>query len=407
MIKNYLTVAIRNLLRHKAYTFINMVGLAIGLTCSMLILLYLQYEFSYDRHHNKADRIHRVLEIRTQSNGDLSYRYAASRPVAPALAEAFPDIERATRFMYRLVNIGIEGKESMKGFVTVADREFFHVFDFPMVQGDVQTGLQAPSSIFVTQSLAKTLFGDTDPIGRTVQLDSKFFGEIYTISGVFKDMPKTSNSDLAPDLITTTKPLKSADIDRVWQGWPLFFTYVLLEANASASTLEEKLPNFVQRHKDGFASNIEGYKLLPLTDVHLHGRQYGLMGVDGDINSCYALGLIGIVILVVACINFMNLSTARSARRMREVGMRKVVGAKRTQLVYQFLCESVLLSILSFILSLGLTQLTLPMLNEFMQIQISLSTAIVPTLAVLGIGVGILAGSYPAFFCLHFPPSRP
>ena len=405
MFKNYFTVAIRNLLKHKAYTFINVIGLVIGLTCSTLILLYLQYEFSYDRHHSKADRIHRILQTNRESNGDVSYRYGIRSTAAPGLAEEFPEVERATSFIYRAVDIGIEGKESLKGFVTVADAEFFQVFDFPMVQGDVQAGLQTPFSIFITQRLAKTLFGDGDPIGQTVLLDSKLFGDRYTISGILKDMPKTSASDLAPDLITATRPRKSDDIDAIWEWWPIFFSYVLLEPNASISTLEAKFPDFVQRHSNVPASEITwGYKSMPLTDMHLHGGQYNLLGEFGDINSCYALGLIGIVIVVVACINFMNLSTARSARRMREVGMRKVVGARRMQLVYQFLCESVLLSLVAFVFALGLTYMLLPLLNEFMQIQISLNMAIVPLLALLGMGVGILAGSYPAFFLSSFRP---
>jgi len=408
MFKNYLTVAIRNLMHHKVYTFINMIGLAIGLTCSTLILLYLQHEFSYNRHHSKADRIHRVFPEHRRPNGDLSYHYAVPGPVAPVLAEEFPEVERATRFMSRSVNVIAEGRESVGGGVTVADREFFHIFDFPMIQGDAQTGLQTPFSIFVTQSFAQKLFGNTDPTGKTVLLDSKLFGDIYTISGILKDTPKTSTFDLAPDMITTTPPLKSAaEMEEVWESWNGFtitYTYVQLKPDASDSALEEKLPNFVRRHFGEEAAQYYHYKLMPLTQLHLYGRQYGIGGIDGDINTCYTLGLIGIVIVVVACINFMNLSTARSTRRMREVGMRKVVGAKRAQLVYQFLCESVLLSILSLVLSLGLTELTLPMLSEFMHIQVSLNAVTVPALVVFGIGVGILAGSYPAFFLSSFRP---
>jgi putative ABC transport system permease protein len=406
MLKNYLTVAIRNLMRHKAYTFINMIGLAIGLTCSTLIMLYLQHEFSYDRHHSKADRIHRVFPAHREPNGDMSYHYAVPGPVAPALAEDFPEVERATRFMSRGVQVGVEGKESLRGRVTVADREFFRIFDFPLVQGDAQTGLQTPFSIFVTQSFAQKLFGDADPTGKTIQLDSKLFGDIYTVSGILKDPPETSTFDLAPDMVTATHPLKSTYKEKVWELWKdgftITYTYIQLQPNALGSVLEKKLPNFIEQHLGKDVAQHTHYKLMPLTRLHLYGRQYGIARTDGDINTCYTLGLIGIVIVVVACINFMNLSTARSARRMREVGMRKVVGAKRTQLVYQFLCESVLLSILSLILSLSLTPLALPMLSGFMQMHLSLNAVAVLVLVVLA--VGILAGSYPAFFLSSFRP---
>lgn len=408
MFKNYLIVASRNLMRHKAYTFINVIGLAIGLTCSTLILLYLQHEFSYDRHHSRADRIHRIFPAYQEKNGDISYHYAVPGPVAPALAEDFPEVERATRFMRRGVNVGVAGQESVRGRITVADREFFHVFDFPLVRGDAKTGLQTPFSIFVTQSFAQKLFGDGDPIGKTIQLDDKIFDATYTVSGILKDPPETSNFGLAPDMVTTTRTLKGNYTENTWDLWKDSFTithtYVQLQPNVSGSALEKKLPNFITQHLGKDAAQHTQYKMMPLTDLHLYGRQYGLSRADGDINTCYTLGLIGIVIVLVACINFMNLSTARSARRMREVGMRKVVGAKRTQLVYQFLCESVLLSILALILSLSLTQLALPMLSGFMQMHLSLNAVAVFAFVVLGVVVGVLAGSYPAFFLSSFRP---
>ncbi|MBT5829340.1 MAG: FtsX-like permease family protein, partial [Candidatus Latescibacteria bacterium] len=417
MFKNYITIAIRNLARHKAYTFINIIGLAIGLTCSTLIFLYLQHEFSYNRHHSKADRIYKILHAQRQSNGNVRYQFAAQGPIAPALAEEFPEIERATRFMHRdNVYVGIEGKEHLKGTTMVADREFFNVFDFPLIEGNVQTGLQTPFSIFVTQSFAKKLFGDTSPIGKTVSVQSKFFDEIYTVTGILQDIPETSVWELSPDLITTTVPLKSAErmkeVWENWQGWGprhvgLTYSYALLKQGASVSATAEKLPDFVKRHLGNDIAQTDHYELMPLTQLHLHGKYKPGIGrlYRGDINTCYILSFVGLLIVVIACINFMNLTTARSTRRMREVGMRKVVGAKRAQLIYQFLGESILLSTLSLFLSMGITELTLPMLNAFLNIQLSLNMAVLPILLALAIGVGVLAGSYPAFFLSSFKPN--
>ncbi len=412
MFKNYLTVAIRTLARHKTYTFINVIGLAIGLTCSTLILLYLQHEFSYDRHHSKADRIHRVIAERRLSNGDLSYPFGVQGPVASALAEDFPEIERTTGFYYRPVDIRMDGKDLLKARVRVVDAEFFNIFDYPLVKGNVQTGLQTPFSAFITQTLAYKLFGNEDPMGQEILMQSKLFDHIYTITGILKDMTKTTTYELASELITATfSPPENTPfpqfLEEIQNDWSVYYalTYILLKPTASVATLKEKLPDFAKRYLGEESAQEVQYKMMPLTQLHLHGRDYGVLRVTGNIQVCYAFGLIGILIVFVACINFMNLSTARSARRMREVGMRKAVGAKRIQLIYQFLGESILLSALALIISLGLTELTLPLLNGFMDIQLSLRADLLPVLLVLAIGVGLLAGSYPALFLSSFKPT--
>ena len=367
MFRNYFTVAIRNLARHKAYTFINVIGLAIGLTCSTLILLYLQHEFSYDRHHTKADRIYKVFQSQRLPTGDMSYYYGTQGPVAPAMAEEFPEVERATRFLQRYSLVGIEGKESLRGRVIVADHEFFNIFDFPLIEGNAQTGLLQPFSIFVTQSFAQSLFGHEDPIGKTVKLTSKLFDDDYTITGILKDTPGNSIDEITTQLITTTpsrKNFESRNAQEIWERWKgsgITRTYILLKANTSISTIKQKLPDFVRRYLGDDVAKTESYELMPLTELYFQGFQkYGLPFTGtGDLTACYALGWTGLFIVIIACINFMNLSTARSSRRMREVGLRKVVGAKRTQLVYEFLGESILLSLLSFVLALGLDHRTI------------------------------------------------
>lgn len=414
MFKNYITVAIRNLARNKAYTFINVIGLAIGLTCSTLILLYLQNEFSYDRHHSKADRIYKIFQSERLSSGKMTYHYGIQGPAAPAMAKELPEIERATRFINRAVQVGTEGKESLRKRVTVADREFFKIFDFPLHEGNTQTGLQQPFSIFITQSLAQSLFGNESPIGKTIKITSKLFDDHYTITGILKDAPENSTKELAPELITMTLPNKNPErMIETWENWDgwggigIARTYLLLKTNVAQSNLKKKLPGFRMQHLSNKTTKAKSYELLPLTDLYFQGYQkYRLPSTNnGNLNTCYALGWTGFFIVIIACINFMNLSTARSVRRMREVGLRKVVGAKRTQLIHQFLGESVLLAIFSLMLALGLTELALPILNGFMQINLSINPQLLLFCLILTIGVGLLAGSYPALFLSAFRPT--
>lgn len=425
MLKNYLTIAIRNLARHRAYTFINVIGLAIGLTCSTLILLYLQHEFSYDRHHSKADRIYKVIRQHHPTGGEITYARGTQGPVGPTLADEYPEVERATHFMFRFVYMNHQNNDAVLSRVSVIDKEFFNIFDYTPIQGDLSTGLRMPFSAFITRTFAQKIFGEENPIGKTIWIKSKFFNHEYTITGLLENAPETSITEFHADVFTTTFPPQPDRPDReksIWEEWrpkttflPLT-TYILLSPNASIEDLRQKLPDFERRHLGDEIAQRDNYLLAPLTRIHLHlGRELGwsaltatlpgLVKPSGDIRTCYAFGLIGIFIIVVACINFMNLSTARAARRMREVGLRKVVGAKRTQLIYQFLGESILLSIMSLILALGLTELTLPTLNGYLNLTLALTPPILPILFMLTIGVGLLAGTYPAFFLSSFRPA--
>jgi putative ABC transport system permease protein len=410
MLRSYLTIALRNARRDGVFSLLNVIGLAIGLACGILILLYVQREFSYDRHHAKADRIHRVFTKWTQANGETSYGYAAQGPVGPTLVEDYPEVEDGTRFMRREVSISFDNQEGIHSEVMVADDRFFHVFDFPAVIGDPTTDLIAPGSVFVTRRMARQLFGDASPIGRRVLLTAKFFNEECTITGVLEDPPTTSILDLAPDVVTLTRPRKSADlIDEMWEKWQHGFittqTYIVLRPGASPDALRGKFRDFVVRHYGEWAewTNLE---TMPLTELHLQGRQrYSLSFLEGDITTSYTLAIIGILITAVACINYMNLATARSARRVREVGMRKVSGARRGQLILQFMGESVLIVTISTISALGIVALALPSANGFMNMDLSIDAGAVPALIVFALVVGGLAGIYPALFLSSFPPA--
>ena len=409
VLKNYLTVALRHLLRDRAYTWINIAGLATGLACGIVVLLYLQHEYSYDRHHTKADRIHKVFRFDRQENSEITYDYAASGRVAPTMASEFPEVEDATRFMRRIVYVSPEDADALISNIVVADDRFFEVFDFPAVEGNPGTDLISPGTAFVTRSFAQKLFGDSAAVGRTVVAQSKLFDETYVIAGILKNPPSSSIDELSPDLITMTRPSKSSEIRAIWEewdGWNLTNTYVVLRENASHHDFREKLPGFVLRHLgEDWARHI-GLETIPLTDLYFHGRpRYGLPGLHGDINTCYTLAWIGLFVLFIASINFTNLATARASRRMREVGMRKVAGARRRQIAMQFLGESLLLTLFSTLIAITFVALVLPTLNAAQGMQLVLSLEIVPHLLILSLSVGVAAGSYPSFYLSSFQPA--
>jgi putative ABC transport system permease protein len=409
LLKNYLTVAFRHALRDRTFSLINIVGLATGLACGTVILLYLQYEFSYNRHHSKADRIHKLVQFHRQESGGTIYNYGTTGVVGPTLVEEFPEVEDATRFMQRRIHVNSPGEEGHVTNVAVADDRFFEVFDFPVLEGDVENGLATPGSAFITQALAERLFGDTLAVGQIVEVKSKLFDETYEITGILQNVPSNSMRELSPGLVTTTRP-SGKDPERIrniwedWGGWAIAHTHILLRPGASPEAVREKLPDFAERHLGADWAKWVGYAMIPLTDIHFHGRQrLGLPNQEGDLETCTTLGWIGVFVVIVACINFANLATARAVRRMREVGMRKVAGARRGQLIGQFLGESLALALLSFFLAVGIVALALPSINGAMATHLSLTLSVFPILLIMCLTAGLLAGSYPAFFISSFP----
>lgn len=414
MFKNYLMIAVRNLLRYKAYSMVNVLGLAVGMMCCVFTFLFVQHEYSYDRHHRQADRIYKVLREKRKPDGERYYSTGTLGPVAPTLAKEYPAIERGTRFFNRPMQLVYQ----QKGFteqVIVADQEFLNVFDYPLLKGN-KADLKVPYSAFITQRLAHKMFGDLDPMGKVVGITYKWVKGDFRIVGILKDIPETSIEELKGDLltITRTKPSVPRDFpenwqEMLWEQWGTksnfhpMQTYVLLKSGASVSDLTPILPDFALRHlgeKNGI-----GYALAPLTRLYLYGREdYGL-GVYGDYRKSYVFGVVGVFILVIACINFVNLSTARSARRAREVGMRKVVGAHRIHLVCQFMGESVLLSVLALLFALVLVGTLLPYFNAYLGLGLSIDGSVLLGMWGLVLVVGVFAGSYPAFLLSSFRPA--
>jgi putative ABC transport system permease protein len=403
MIRNYLTVALRNLRKNKAYSLINITGLAIGMGCSILILLWVRDELGYDRFHANFDRIHRVYRdeaLTAPGSGSA----LTSPPMAGAFKKDFPEVRLATRFgtwQRRLVANG--DRTFTETRYMHADPDFFEMFTFPFVQGDPRTALSEPYSIVLTESAAAKYFGADDPMGRTLTVDRGFD---VVVTGIVKDPPPTSS--LRFDLLSPFQLLLSRYIgDENGDNWGFnsFATLLLLAPGVQTAEFNTKLEGYLQRYaKD----DTDRLAVQPLAAVHLRST----MGHDnlgtGGIKYVWIFSALALFILAIASINFMNLTTARSAKRAREVGLRKVVGARRPQLVRQFFAESVLMSLAALGLALILVELFLPPFNTLSGKLIATSwTANLPLLlGCLGLAVatGLLSGIYPALFLSSFRP---
>ena len=410
MFRNYLTIALRNLNRQKSFSAINILGLAIGLGTCFLIVLYIQDELSFDSWHAKGDRVYRVIR-ETRSGGQSDYLPYTSGALARALEQDFPEVEKAVRVI--TLDVRLEEKKFEMG-VCVADPELFEIFDFPFARGNLETAFPNPNAIAITESAAKRLFGDEDPIGKTITADSNHHGGERTITAVLKDV--SHNSTLQFDYVSTGG-FTSPGAKYVWEnwiptdGWRPVNTYFLLREGADPKALSAKLPEFIDRYMGAEIARTNAYHLQPLNRVYLYSRQdYNLDWYFGDIDRVYQFGAIAFLVLAIGCINFTNLTTAQSARRAHEVGLRKVSGAYRSQLMGQFLGESVLTALVALVLALVAVKFVLPEFNAFFFKQLELNFLSDPllTIALIGIAVfvGLLAGVYPAFFLSAYEPTE-
>jgi putative ABC transport system permease protein len=407
MIKNNLKIAIRSLLRHKAFSFINILGLAVGISACFLIYLYVTFETSYDNFHSKADRIYRVVtDVKTPTE-TIESGYITT-PVAPNLKRDFPEIEDAVRiapdeFLVKKGNIQFQEKRTV-----LADSTLFNVFDFPLVAGDKKTALIEPMSVVISQTTAKKYFGNTNPMGQEIQITGDAFNA--KITGVMKDIPK--NSQIEADLIisksSTTKMQDYGMSDSEWTNHTNY-TYILVRPNTNVKALAAKFPAFQEFHHGAEAKKFQMQDYLslePLRDVYLKSKRGGF--ITGSINNIYIFSAIGIFILLIACINFINLTTARSSERAKEVGIRKVVGALRFQLARQFISESIIICLIAFALSLVLSAILLPLFNHLAGKEISDSIFNNPlqveVLFVISILIGLVAGIYPSLVLSSFKP---
>ncbi len=416
MFKNDMKMALRTIKHNKGYTFINMTGLAVGIASCLLILLFVQHELSYDKFHEKAERIVRIgMQAELGTN---SFTIAdGPSPLAEALRNDLPEVVDSTRlFAVRQAYLQYEDKQFKEEDFIYADPNVFDVFTLPLITGDPETALAQPDSILITPAIAEKYFGSLDVLGRVIQGEDD---RSFKVTGIIQELP--DNSHFHFDLMASSlgyPPSKAPD----WFSNGTY-TYLVLDENIPVSQLEAKLPELTKQYieptiQEGFGisfdkfletGNFFGFSALPLLDIHLHSTVDNDWEPSGSYDTVIIFTAIALVIMLVACINFTNLATARASKRANEVGVRKVVGSYRRQLVQQFLTESLFLSFLAFVIALALVRVALPGFNKIMDKEISmalLGTWYIPPLMVLfALAVGILAGVYPAFMLAAFRPA--
>jgi len=356
MLKNYFKIAFRNLWRHRVFSLINIIGLTVGMTACFLIFLYVRFELSYDSMHSKADRTYRIVcDIKTPT--ETLKTSGPSWAVGPHLIKGdFPQVEASVRttnnsFLVRKGNVKFQELNTL-----MADSSFFQVFDFKLIRGNPSTALNDQLSIVFTKSAAKKYFGDADPVGQTVLLTGDGF--TAKITGLMEDLPENSTirADMIVSMTTLTRKFNPG-LDDQWGNYGNN-TYVLLKPGASAIAFTKQLPAFLEKMNGTEMKQLNMYPTLMLEkfrDVYLRSTRDG--SKKGNINNVYTFSIIAVFILLIACFNFVNLTTARSAERAKEVGIRKVVGAGKPQLTRQFIGESVLLCVIAFVFTLGLAAL--------------------------------------------------
>ncbi len=417
MIKNYIKIDLRNILKYKFYSVLNILGLGIGIASFLFILLYTQNELSYDKYHAQADNIVRIdFHARLGENEFVSAQNSA--PIGPTLYSDYPEVLSYCRFRDRgSYLVKYEENHYKEERIIYVDSTFFKFFSVPLIESDSQSALRDPNSIVLTQKMAEKYFGSSEPIGKTLILDNR---DNFKVTGVISEIP--DNTHFKYDFLMSMASLESSRSAN-W-GSNNFNTYVLLKEGTNLEEFEQKiqitfkkgfepiLRDYVGTTWDEFmaAGNYALYDITPLTRIHLHSNKSDELGANGDYRYIYSFGLIGFFILLIACINFVNLTTARSVNRAKEVGIRKVVGAEKGTLVRQFLSESTLITIVALFLAFGLLHLTLPYFNELSAKTFGMSAFYSPWFVGVAISitliVGLLSGLYPALYLSRFMPVK-
>ncbi len=417
MIKNYFTIAWRNLWRNKGFSAINIAGLAIGIATCLLIILYVSHETGYDRFNEKSGRIVRVF-FQGEIQGQKMKESTVMAPVAGVMKTDYPEVEDATRLRssYEKPKIMYDGKTFRDDVMAYADANFFSVFTLPFVQGNAATALAEPNTMVLTETVAKKYFGNAAAMGRVIGIKGK--DVTYKITGVMKDIP--ANSHFQFGLLASMQNVAESK-EANWMS-SNFYTYLLLKEGYDHTKLEVKLPQLVEKYigpqmKEGTGQTLAEFRksgsdlsfhLQPLTDIHLHSDFNNDLSQPGNVQYIYIFSAIAIFMLLIACINFMNLSTASASKRSKEVGVRKVLGSMRKELVEQFLTESVVVAAIALVLSIGLIYLALPFFNELTGLQLSPNIKehplLLPGLLLFVLFTGMIAGSYPALYLSSFKP---
>ncbi len=402
MIKNYLKVALRNIRRHKGFSFINIAGLAIGLACCLLITIWVLDELSYDKFHENAANLYRVEEDQHYS-GRIFYVYVTPYPLGPALKAEIPEIIDATRVVWtRGLLFKYEDHTFFEDSGRAVDPSFLKMFTYPLVKGDKNTALDSPFSVVLSEDLAEKYFGENEPIGKVITLNNQYE---FTVTGVLENIPH--NTELQFDFLVPYEILKRMGQTQEEDfGSNSIYTFVQLPDGTPPEHVNQKIFGFIRTKLPESRTDL---RLMPFTRLHLH-QFFGYEKGAGAIQYVYIFSIIAFIVLLIACINFMNLSTARSANRAKEVGLRKVVGAVKGHLVRQFYGESVVYAFIALIFAVGIVTLLLPAFSNLASKELSWSVAGIETILIGLLGItlftGLVAGSYPAMFLSAFQPAR-
>lgn len=409
MLKNYIKIAIRNISRNKIYSTISVLGLAIGITGATLLYLYVSDELSYDRFHEKSDRIYRIVEISENSDQGTRYFGQTAPVLGTTLKNEYPEIEQMVRVYQPVGHIDMmwEGERIHERNYILADPGFFKVFDFEIIRGDSENPLAVPNSVVISDRTAERLFGDENPIGRDLPLNNI---TPVTVTAVVKDVP--GNSHLQFDY-AVSRENTGIDWERYLNDWSVYgaYTYLLLDPSTEVDQFYTKLDDFIENQAES-NPDARNFYLQSLTDIYFNSSEieFGIEQTHGNRFYISIFSAIGLFLLLIAGINYMNLATALSARRGREIGIRKAAGAERKQLVVQFLSESVVIALLACFISYFFIELSLPFFNEITGKEFALNMettgTILGILFVTGLTLGILSGGYPAFYLALIQPIR-
>lgn len=408
MLKNYIRVVLRNLLKNKVYTSINVFGLAIGITCCIIIAFYILQETNYDSFYSDNDRIFRVTVSLTTPEG-INHTASSHIPIADALDKDYPEIEEITRvFLFEKKLLRAKDIILFQDKIAFVDSTFFNVLDLDVISGDPANSLKSPNNLFISENVAKKFFGNTDPIGKTITYDNY---KEFIVAGVFKNLPITSH--LKAEVLIPFKNLYDNKIFSYTMNWGLMapnYTFIKLHKNSSVSDLEKKCESFFSKYTEVNSGARFDLKFQPIRDIHIYSHLEYEPGTNNSISNLLIISTIGLFILMIASINYMNLSTAKATKRAKEVGVRKVMGAFKGQLIIQFLSESVILTTIAGIISFVLVEISQPIFSKLLmkEIIIDYFSNLWMPIGIIGfiLLLGILAGSYPALYLSKFSPIK-
>ncbi|MCF8304414.1 MAG: ABC transporter permease [Bacteroidales bacterium] len=417
MFLNYLKVLFRNLIRRKSFSLINIAGLAVGIAASILIALWVFDELTYDQFHDNSDRIYRV-QREGYYQGQFFDAPATGAQYGPTLKQDYPQIEEHVRFYRMTLSVNDNRNVAHQEKVFFSDEGLFDVFTFPLKHGNAETALKKPNSVVLTQHAAGVYFGDQNPMNKPLEIELDGEKRTFTVTGIFKEIP--NNSHVHFDVVasfSTLEPLRREQFSNWLSNY--LYTYVLVKEGTDVKKLETQFTDFQKRYlaedyqrflKGRDINDVITMKMKPLTDIHLNPTSQWEIEAQGSKTSVYIFTGVSILILLIAAFNFMNLSTAMAGRRSLEVGVRKTLGARKKQLVAQFLGESIIITLIAFIIALIIVEITLPHYNNFINKELHLGMltepALVMAVAIILILTGVLAGLYPAFYLSSYKPIK-